>query len=631
MPFDNTMALAALASVIPLIIIYLLRPKPVQLSIPSLMFLMQVEKQKKRFSSIRKLLKDPLFLIQLLVLILLSTAAAAPFYTSQEDLSDEHTVIVIDASASMQAGNRFDDATRLTEGYLSKKNSIILAKSSPEIVVENTGSSQASDALENIEPSDTIADLSGAMSEGMRLLSQRGGTMVVVSDFASWEGDDPVATKQIAQSYGIDTAFVDVSSAVGNVGIIDGWIDTEDGNYVYTCVVKNYNDFTERVDIEIENPAGSVKRSLNVGPSDTAQFRVNPLSSGVTSISIADEDSLPADNNAYVVIPTQSDTKTLFISDEGKLPSKIALSTLASVDISTAEGIPSATDDYRIMVLGLKNRSLTSSEVERLDSFLNNGGRVVVVASQMLAGGNATDQFQGMLPFIPGDVAEVQNILGIDLKVVQSSSLTDDVKFNEIAMYKYLNATPRNDATVLVATEQGDPLLAHWSVGDGTLVYFGFNDDLGDPNDKLDNPWNNFHNLPEYPVLWARLTAWLGGSGDISDYNHETGDITSLAREMTVQTPSGTITTQKVLFEQIGTYKIGGRTVAVNLYSDRESDTTRQGSEVMERVSDQNRDSPDIVRQDSYEAKNYLDNYLIILAILLAILEILIIRNRGEL
>jgi hypothetical protein len=624
MPFDNTMALAALASVIPLIIIYLLRPKPVQLSIPSLMFLMQVEKQKKRFSSIRKLLKDPLFLIQLLVLILLSTAAAAPFYTSQEDLSDEHTVIIIDASASMQAGNRFDDATRLAEGYLSKKNSVILAKSSPEIVIENTGSSQASDALENIEPSATIADISGAMSEGMRLLSQRGGTMVVVSDFASWEGEDPVSTKQLAQSYGINTAFVDVSSAVGNVGIIDGWIDTEDGNYVYTCVVKNYNDFTERVDIEIENPAGSVKRSLNVGPSDTAQFRVNPLSSGVTSISIADEDNLPADNNAYVVIPTQSDTKTLFVSDEGKLPSKIALSTLASVDISTAEGIPSFTDDYRIMVIGLKNRSLASNEVERLDSFLNNGGRVVFIASQMLAGGNATDQFQSMLPVIPGDVAETQNILGIDLEVVQSSSLTDDVKFNEIAMYKYLNATPRNDATVLVATEQGDPLLAHWSVGDGTLVYFGFNDELGEP-------WNNFHNLPEYPVLWARLTAWLGGSGDISDYNLETGDVTSLAREMTVQTPTGTITTQKVLFEQVGTYNIGGRTVAVNLYSDRESDTTRQGSEVMERVSDQNRDSPDIVRQDSYEAKNYLDNYLIILAILLAILEILIIRNRGEL
>ncbi|ADE36484.1 vWA domain-containing protein [Methanohalophilus mahii] len=624
MPFDNIMALAALASVIPLIIIYLLRPKPVQLSIPSLMFLMQVEKQKKRFSSIRKLLKDPLFLIQLLVLILLSTAAAAPFYTSQEDLSDEHTVIVIDASASMQAGNRLDDATRLAAGYLSKKNSVILAKSSPEIIVENTGSSQASDALASIEPSDTIADLSGAMSEGMRLLSQRGGKIVVVSDFASWEGEDPVSTKQLAQSYGIDTAFVDVGSAVGNVGIIDGWIDIEDGNYVYTCVVKNYNDFTERVDIEIENPAGSVKRSLNVGPSDTAQFRVNPLSTGVTSISIADEDNLPADNNAYVMVPTQSDTKTLFVSDEEKLPSKIALSTLASVNISTSEGIPSSTDDYKIMVIGLKNRSLTSNEVERLDSFLNNGGRVVVVASQMLESGNATDQFQNMLPVIPDNVAESQGVLGIDLEVVQSSSLTDDVKFNEIAIHKYLNATPRNDANVLVATEQGDPLLAHWSVGDGTLVYFGFNDELG-------KPWNNFHNLPEYPVLWAKLTAWLGGSGDISDYNLETGDVTSLAREMTVQTPTSTMTTQKVVFEEVGTYKIGGRTVAVNLYSDRESDTTRQGSEVMERVSDKKRDSPDIVRQDSYEAKNYLDNYLIILAILLAILEILIIRNRGEL
>ncbi|MCD4800499.1 MAG: BatA domain-containing protein, partial [Methanococcoides sp.] len=54
MPFANILGLAALASIIPLIILYLLRPKPLELKIPSLMFLMLAEKKKKRFASLRR-------------------------------------------------------------------------------------------------------------------------------------------------------------------------------------------------------------------------------------------------------------------------------------------------------------------------------------------------------------------------------------------------------------------------------------------------------------------------------------------------------------------------------------------------------------------------------------------------
>ncbi|MCC7577015.1 MAG: BatA domain-containing protein, partial [Methanomethylovorans sp.] len=104
MAFETPLALLALASIIPLIILYLLRPKPLMVRIPSVMFLMQVEEKKRFFTSITKLIKDPLFLIQLLVLILLALAAAAPYITTNEPLSDEHTVLIMDMSASMQTG-----------------------------------------------------------------------------------------------------------------------------------------------------------------------------------------------------------------------------------------------------------------------------------------------------------------------------------------------------------------------------------------------------------------------------------------------------------------------------------------------------------------------------------------------
>jgi len=63
MPFETPLALAALLSVIPLIVIYMLRPKPKVLSIPSLMFVLKLERERKRvYASLTKIVQDPLFL-----------------------------------------------------------------------------------------------------------------------------------------------------------------------------------------------------------------------------------------------------------------------------------------------------------------------------------------------------------------------------------------------------------------------------------------------------------------------------------------------------------------------------------------------------------------------------------------
>jgi hypothetical protein len=190
-------------------------------------------------------------------------------------------------------------------------------------------------------------------------------------------------------------------------------------------------------------------------------------------------------------------------------------------------------------------------------------------------------------------------------------------------MYHYLNTTERLETTTLVATEDDIPILSYWSFGEGTSVYLGINDITGE------NAWNNFHNLPEYPVFWSKLAGWLGGTGDVQDYNLETGTISILAREQEIETPGSNQTTTRVYYDETGVYRVAGKKIAVNLYNDKESDTTLSGDDVIERAESDNQ--PGIVRESSYTGKQYLDTYMVILVLILVLLELLIIKKRGEL
>ena len=624
MPFESPLALAALASIIPLIILYLLKPKPLQVQVPSLMFLLDIKEEKKRFyTSITKLIKDPLFLIQLLVLILLALAAAAPYLETQETLSGEHTVLIIDASASMQTDNRFDDAISKAEDYVSKKNSIILAESTPVNILEGDGAEATYNALDSLEAKATVADISSAVSAGMRMLSEEGGNLIVISDFASWNGDDPVNALKLAESYGLTVQFVLVGNDADNVGFIQGSIEAVDGSYTYTGVVKNYHNSRQIVDIEIENlDSGKTNTvSLTIPARSTKQLQLTNLGTGITEVRLKDDDSLPADNIAYISIPKISDRQLLYVTDTDDLPSQVALSLIPNINLKQLEGIPDDLSDYSIIVIANKERSLANNEITILSNYLNNGGRAVFIASDALSSENAPTELQELLPIRPLTVEEAGN--GVTLEVVQETRLSEDIKYEEVAMYQYLNVTGRIDSTTLVGTEEDTPILVYGSVGDGTVVYFGINDVTGE------NAWNNFHNLPEYPVFWFKLAGWLGGTGSVQEYNLKTGTISALAKEQDIKTPSGTETVSRVLYDQTGIYQVAGKEIAVNLYNDKESDTSLEGDDVIERA--QADDGPGLVRASSYTAKNYLDTYMIIIVFALVILELLIIKKRGEL
>lgn len=624
MAFETPLALLALASVIPLIILYLLRPKPLMVRIPSVMFLMQVEEKKRFFTSITKLIKDPLFLIQLVVLILLALAAAAPYIITNEPLSDEHTVLVMDMSASMQTENRFQEAINEAEDYVSKKNSIVLAHNIPVTLIEGQDATTAQATLSSLKPGATVADISAAMGTGMRMLSQGGGRLIVISDFTNWEGEDPVSAKNLAESYGLKVEFVQIGNNADNIGIIQGRLETTQSGYTYNCVLKNYGSSDQNVPVEITTTDGeSVTKNIDlpVKAKSTQQFVLTNMSTGITTIKINRDDSLPADNTAYVSVPRVSNKRVLFVSDQSLLPSMTSVSLMPGIQTTLATGVPQDLARFSVVVVAKANQSLSSGEISLLSSYINGGGKVIFIASDGLAAQGADLELQKLLPVRTSNIIETER--GLQMKVNQSTRLTDDLALDEIAVYKYLNATPRLGTTSLVVADKGTPMLAFGTVGEGTVVYVGFSDQLGE------GAWNNFHNLPDFPVFWFKLVGWLGGSGDISEYNLKTGAVSTLAKEQQITTPDGTENTKRVLYSSAGLYEVAGRTIAVNLYNDKESDTTIDATDVMERAS--SKDEPSVVRATTYESKNYLDTIMIALVLLLVILELYIIKKRGEL
>ena len=102
MGIGNMLGLYGFLFLIPFIIIYLFKPKPIDKAIPSLMFFIKEQKQKKVFSFLRSLLTNLLFLLQLLAILALAFSLIEPFITVTEHVKSRHTVLIINSLASRQ-------------------------------------------------------------------------------------------------------------------------------------------------------------------------------------------------------------------------------------------------------------------------------------------------------------------------------------------------------------------------------------------------------------------------------------------------------------------------------------------------------------------------------------------------
>ncbi len=613
--FANQAGLYALLSIIPLIIIYLLRPRAKKIKIPSLMFLLQLE-QKKRLNVFRKFLKDPLFLIQLLVLAIISFAIAAPFIMATEEAGGGSTVLILDASASMQAktitgGTKFESALGQANNYLSAKNTVILAESVPVMVMKEAPSGSAADALKKLKAKATSTDLSSAILLGRRMLPE-GGKIVVFSDFTSWIGDDPEIAKKLAEANGINVEFVAISGRTDNIGVVNGWFESSGD---YRVVVKNFNkeDKDVKVDVTTDNK-NVLSTSLSLKGQSSEYLSISNPTPGITKISLNVDDALPVDDSAYIVIPQAVQRDILYITDNEKSPSLIALGLIPYIKKTVTNSATSISGNPVVFV----DSPLSSETTNTLSDYVSKGGNAVIIASPDM-------KDMDMLPVELGNISN-----STSLNVIQPSLITDGISLDKINIKKHFNAQLKRGAVSLVEGGDGSVMLAYWKFGRGMVIYSGIADPKGDNiydplNDKV---WNDFHTLPDYPLFWKQMLEWISGSLDVSEYNANTGMFIKLPATQTVKTPTDTVTTDLLLLDEVGVYQLPDKDIAVNLYDEAESNLAGGSVAGSFNVS--------AGRELSYNpstilAPQQLDIYLIIAAIFLVFLELYYLHWRGEL
>jgi len=612
--FSNRLALLALASVIPLIILYLLRPRTINLDIPSLLFFLKREQQRNKLSLLlRKLIRDPLFFVQLLVLVLLSLAAAAP-YIMEEKESGQHTVIVIDNSASMQAGGRLDEAKTLAADRLSAVNSVVWAQNVPVMALKKGDKTRAKEVIALTPQRGIRADIAAAITYSQRLAGP-GGTVIVFSDFAAWSGDDPLVAKGLAEYNGVRVEFVQVGGKSNNVGIVNGWLEVKDGVYNLNLVVKNFNDRKATVSLDIKTGNEQRGGTLSIPAGSTRAYIVQNLETGITEISITGGGVLNIDDTAYVYIPVAARGRVLMVDTRKQIatrtPTMTALELLPE-DVEYSSSLPPDLSGYGIVILGMvDNNSLGPDPAAILGGFVDGGGVVIATASPGLA------HIEGGL--LPITIIDISN--ETDLKLIMENPITAGIPVtDQKVVYHIMGAAPE-EVTVLMEASDKSPMLSYRRHGEGTVVYLGLNDVTGD------DAWSGFAAMPQFPIFWKQMLNWLGGT-DISEHNVRTGTVIRMSSIQSITNPDGTTLTSSSLWvDQAGLYHVGPQVIAANLYDARESDVNEfslDASTLTSRYTER----PEVVLE---EVKRDITPYLIWVVLGLIILELIIIKRRREL
>jgi hypothetical protein len=602
-----------LLALIPLFIVYLIRPKPKKQTIPALMFLMKESAKSDKSSFLRRFIRDPLFLFQILILVALAIAIAKPFMIVSEDVFVEKTAIVIDASASSQAlmngESRFEREITIAQENLGTKNAIILASSVPELIIDDASAVDAKDDLSSIKPRDTPTNIFDAIIFAGNYVKDK-DRVVVISDFIeTGTQKDFNAARNILKSKGVLVDLVNIRDQEQpkpkNTGIIDLDVKEE----LTSVEIKNYNDINETVGVALEGANLTVKEVV-IDPKGVEVVSF-PTPAALSKFSIRPSpghDDFPLDNEIFLSAPSNTPVPMLLISNSVTKYLTTALDVIGNVAVD--RGVPPKVPDINhqiIMISNINKDLLLPGTMKNIKKKVNDGAALVVVAQD----GLTNIDFEGMLP-----VERAENsgpvLITEDQYIVHSESgtLTEDINFGRVT--KYLKVKPVAGTTVLATTTNNVTMLAIKNYGKGMVAYFGLMDDASDF--KLDI---------YYPVFWKRLFDMAIKKQDLSDLNFRTGRLVNLLKTQKITTPYGKITADTLMLSRQGIYRGEEKNFVANLLNEEESNINGEG--VDQKIG---------VFESSFKNREQvpfeLTKYFLIGLLIAVFLELLWIKFRGD-
>ena len=586
MQLANTLGLYAFLSLIPLIIIYLRKPKPVEKAIPSLMFLIKNQKNATKHSFFQKLLRNLVFLLQLLALSLMAFSIAFPYIITSEAVTSQNTVIIIDASASSQTidngKTRFESSIDIAKGYLQGKISIIVASDTSETILEDGTRNQALSLIQTVEPKDTKTNLEGALYEAESILGERNGRIIVISDFIVQDTNELLKAKRILSSKGIDVKFISTWNNVKNIGIIDLDVD----KYNTVVYIKNFDDDDAEITAALVKDGGALEtESKKITAHSTEIFNFE-TPTGISEITINSDDDFKLDNTAYISAPLKKQIDILLITNAKTSYLMKALQSSKDVNLKiTGPPIVQGIDSNEIIIINDINGNLIlPGTIEEISREVENGKSVIITAQDDI------NQI-GVSWLLPVKLNEKGNNTKVCVKLI--NKFTKQFESNKCftTVKKYFKAIPKNDTISIIESEDSSTLVALGKRGKGNIVYYG-----------LIDKYTDFKTQVSYPIFWNDLLNFLAETGDVNDYNFKIDERSSI--------------------DKAGVYGNGNK-IAVNLLDEDESDVAKEIIPF---------DEDKFVSGISEEKVIVnLDVYLISLAIIIMFFEIFYIKIRGDL
>lgn len=595
--FANALGWLAFLSIIPLIILYLIRPRPKDLDIPSLMFFIKARSAAEKRSFFRTFIRDWLFWLQLLCLLLLSLAVVDPFVMVKKDVISDNVVLVIDASASSQiidnGKSRFEQSISEAKKLLGSKNSVVLVKGNSAIGVRDRNRRETIDYLDSLQPTDTRSKVGDAILLAGDIIDGK-GRVIVFSDFINTEGTHPEIAKAILTSKGMTVDFINtIKEKKKNVGIVDIKADDE----ATSVFIKNFGESGETIILTARDFTKTL--FVNSGKIETVSFGTSP---GITKVEIITHDDFPVDDVAYVSAPDEEIVKILLITNKESLYTKAALQSLKNVQVEVAEPpvIPKADFDVYI-VDNINPTKILPGTFAELKRKAESGASVVIIAQDITRG----IDYENILPVSFMGVGGAGTILAD-----QASRITKDVEFGGVDSYFETNL---DEGAISLAKVSNSSVIALEEAGNGKIIYYGIIEGKSD-----------FKLSPSYPIFWSNMLKFLTNQNDITSLNMKTGTALVFDKPEKVSTPKGDVTKQTVILDKIGIYATENKKIAANLLSDAESNINEQKQKLGQGLD------KFVFAPVKENVQLDFGKWLIILAIFLMFLEVICIKFRGE-
>lgn len=620
----------------------MLKPKPKHVKIPTIMFILRIEKTKRFSSFFKRFIRDPLLIVQILIFLFLILSIAGIYLLLPVEVNPKSDIVfIMDGSASMQSTDilpsRFQKSKEVAINFLDSLNpeskiSIIFAENIPILLLRNSDKETARKILEKLNPSDVESNLQDAIIFTTDLLSDSKFSekkIFVFSDFSN-VGDVKLA-KGISLSKGIDVKFVkifkdDDGKNFGITSINAKRFLAEKEKFYLTFNVKNFNSENENVKAEIfldNNLLSTIIKEISPEGEELFHFngKISPNEHElIIKISTQTEDNLNLDNNAYFILPEVKQYKILLITN-GDSYLRYALESNPDFSLTVANPpvIPKL-DEFDTIILGEFDNELIlpGTFKEILDYVKNSKGNLIILASDSL-GKIENENLNELLPLKIEDLVTALS----KVKVERQSEILKDVILENLVLKKYLKAIEKN-GTIVIATSKASPLLAVTNFGgewEKKVSFIGIN-----PNPE----WSNFYLSSSFPIFFSNLIKWINKEEGLESKNLKSGEYVLIRKDINITTPSKRkFLAKELIFDEVGIYNVAlgkdkEEKISVNLENEKESNIKNSLS--LETINDP--ENFNIKKEFGLE-ENFLWKYLLFIAIIFLFIETILYKRRG--